>query len=76
MYQKKLRRNNFDLLLIGEGEKGPMFLSNTLIDSCIMIHYIAEENMSAVIVYMLSLQKKFQSITLKIDLNLVVKRTI
>ena len=46
-----------DLLLIGEGKK-TMFLSTISTDSCMIIHYIAEENIFVVIVYMLSLQKK------------------
>ena len=35
-----------------------MFLSKMSIDSCMMIHYIVEENIFVTIVYMLSLQKK------------------
>ena len=46
-------------LLIREGKKIITFLSIILIDSCMIIHYIAEENIFVVIVYMLSLQKKF-----------------
>ena len=41
-------------LLMGEGEKN-MFLSKISIDSCMIIHNIAEENVFVVIVYMLSL---------------------
>ena len=48
-----------DLLLIGEGEKNTMFLSKILIRSCMITHYIVEENIFVVIVYMLSLAKKF-----------------
>ena len=35
-----------------------MFLSQILIDSCIIIHYIVEEKIFVVIVYMHSLEKK------------------
>ena len=43
----------------GEGEKNTMFLSMISIDSCMIIHYIMEENIFVVIAYMLSLQKKY-----------------
>ena len=36
-----------------------MFLSKISINSCMIIHYILEENIFVVIAYMLSLQKKF-----------------
>ena len=39
---------NIDFLLIGEGEK--MFLSKNSIHSCMIIHYIVEENIFVVIV--------------------------
>ena len=59
MYQKKYcKEKHVDLLLIEEGEKSTIFLSMILIDSCMAIHYIVEENIFVVIVYMLSLQKK------------------
>ena len=48
-----------DLLLIGEREKNIKFLSKISVDSCMIIHYIVEENIFVVIVYMLPLQKKF-----------------
>ena len=47
-----------DLLLIGEGEKNSMFLSKILIHSCMIIHYIMEENISVVIVCKLLEQQK------------------
>ena len=54
MYQKKcFEEKHVDLLLIGEGDKDTMFLSMISIDSCIIIHYIAEENIFIVIIYML-----------------------
>ena len=58
--QKKCCKENFDLLLIREGEKKKtMFLSMILVDSCMITHYIVEENIFVVIVCMLSLEKKF-----------------
>ena len=58
--QKKCCKENFDLLLIREREKKKtMFLSMILVDSCMITHYIMEENIFVVIVYMLSLEKKF-----------------
>ena len=41
-----------------------------------MIHYIADEKISAVIACMLSLQKKFRSAILTIAFNLIVKKVI
>ena len=59
MYKKECcEEKHVGLLLIGEGEKNTMLLSMILIDSCMIIHYIAEENVFNDIVYMLSLQKK------------------
>ena len=43
------KEKHVDILLMGE------MIS---IDSCMIIHYIVEENIFAVIIYMLSLQKK------------------
>ena len=57
--KKCCKEKYVDVLLIGEGEKNTMFLSVISIDSGMIIHYIAEENIFVVIVYMLSLQKKF-----------------
>ena len=48
-----------DLLLKREGEKSTMFLSKALVHSGMIIHYIVEENIFVVIIYTLSLQKKF-----------------
>ena len=59
MYKKECcEEKHVGLLLIGEGEKITMFLSMILIGSCMITHYIAEENVFNAIVYMLSLQKK------------------
>ena len=57
--KKCCKEKHIDLLLIGEGEKNTTFLSMISIDSCMIIHYIAEESIFPVIVYMLSLQKKY-----------------
>ena len=61
MYQKKcFKENHVVLLLIGQGEnKKITYLSMISIDSCMIIHYITEENIFAVIVYMISSQKKY-----------------
>ena len=59
MYQNNFVEKNAHLLLIGEGEKNTMFLSKVLIRSCMIIHFIVEENIFVVIVYMLLLQKNF-----------------
>ena len=48
-----------DLLFLGEGEKNMMFLSKILILSCMIIHYIVEENIFVIIFYMPSFKKKF-----------------
>ena len=56
MYQNNFVEKNAHLLLIGEGEKNTMFLSKVLIRSCMIIHFIVEENIFVVIVYMLLLQ--------------------
>ena len=48
-----------DLLLKGEGKKKHYVLIKTLIQSCVIIHYIGEGTIFVVIVYMLLLQKKF-----------------
>ena len=57
--KKCSEENPIDWLLIKEGEKNTMFLSMISIDSCIIVHYIAEENNFVIMVYKLSLQKKF-----------------
>ena len=60
MYLKKcFEEKNVNLLLIGEEKKNAMLLSKTLIFSCMIIHYIVEENIFVVMVYTFSLQKKF-----------------
>ena len=41
-----------------------------------IIHYMAEKNIFVVIAYMLSLQKKFLRVILKIALKLLAKQTI
>ena len=46
-----------DLLLIGEERKSIMFLSKISIHSCVIIHYIVEENIFVVIVWKLSEQQ-------------------
>ena len=57
--KKYCEEKHVELILMGEGEKkNTMFFSMISIDPHIIIHYIAEENIFAVIVYMLSLQKK------------------
>ena len=53
-----------------------MFLSMISIDSCMIIHNIAEQNIFVVIVYMLSLQNKYYSDTLKITLNLMKNKRL
>ena len=61
IYESKrcCKEKHVDLFLIEEGEKNTRFLSVILIDSCMIIHYIVEGNLFVVIVYMLSLQKKY-----------------
>ena len=44
-----------DLLLIGKREKSTMFLLMNSIDSCMIIHYIGEDNIFVVILYMPSI---------------------
>ena len=53
-----------------------MFLSMISIDSFMIIHYFVEENIFVVIFYMLSLQKEFLSIILKIALKLMVSKQL
>ena len=50
-----LQTKHADLLLMGEGEKNITFLSMISIDSCMIV----EENIFVVVVYTLSLQKKY-----------------
>ena len=81
MYQKNVttKKKNVDLLFIGEGEKNPVFLSMTSIDSFMIIHYIAEEIFFVAIVYMFSLQKKSSYrliVILKIALKLMKKKQL
>ena len=54
--KKCCEEEHVDLLLTEEG-KNTMFLSMISIDSCMIIHYITEENIFVVVVYMLSLQE-------------------
>ena len=44
--------------------------------SCMIILYIAEENIFVVIVYMPSLQKTFESVILKIALKLMINKQL
>ena len=55
---KQCCEEKHDLLLIGEGQKNTMLLSKISIHACLIIHYIVEENIFVVIVYILLLQKK------------------
>ena len=48
--KKWCKEKHVDLLLIGEGENSNMFLSVILIDSCMIIYYIVEENIFIFIV--------------------------
>ena len=63
-------------LLIGEAEKNTIFLPKISIHLCMIIHDIIEENIFVVIVYVLSLQKKFQSDMLKIALKLMLNKEL
>ena len=74
--KKCSEENHVDLLLIGKGGKNTMFLSMISIDSCTIIHYMEEENIFVVIVYMLSVQKECESIILKIALKLMVNKRL
>ena len=53
-----------------------MFLSKISIHSCVIIHYILEETIFAVVVCQLSEQQKNHNVLLKIALKLMVKKTI
>ena len=54
MYQKKCCEDkHVALLLIGEENKSTMFLSKISIHSCMIIHYIVEENIFVVIAWKL-----------------------
>ena len=53
-----------------------MFLSKISIDSRMIIHYIVEENVLIVIVYILSLQRKFYIVILKIVLKLIINKEL
>ena len=57
--KKCCEEKHVDLLLIGGEGKDTMFLSKILILSCMIILYIAEENIFVVIVYKLLVQKKY-----------------
>ena len=57
--KKCCKEKRVDFLLIREEEENTMFLSMILIDCCMIIHYIVEESIFVVIVYMVSLQKKY-----------------
>ena len=69
MYEEK----HVELLLTGEGEKKHYVLINGF-NRLMYDHYIMEENIFVVIVYTLSLQKKYQNFILKIALKLMLKR--
>ena len=53
-----------------------MFLLQILIRASMSIHYILEKNIFAVIVYKLSVQKKYQNAILKAALELVVDKRL
>ena len=48
--KKYCEEKHVDLLLMGKGEKNTMSLSKVLTLSCMIIHYIVEENIFVVIV--------------------------
>ena len=56
--KKMLQRKTRCLIIDGRRRKNNIFLSMISIDSCMIIHYITQENIFVVIDYMLSLQKK------------------
>ena len=56
--KKMLQRKTRCLIIDGRRRKNNIFLSMISIDSCMIIHYITQENIFVVIAYMLSLQKK------------------
>ena len=56
--------------------KNTMFLPMILIDSCMIILYIMEENIFVVIVSILLLQKKKESVILKNALKLMVNKQL
>ena len=56
--------------------KNTMFLPMILIDSCMIILYIMEENIFVVIVSILSLQKKKECVILKNALKLMVNKQL
>ena len=62
--------------MTGEADKDTMFLSKILTRSCIMIHYIVEENICVVIVYKFLEQQKNWNILLKIDLKLMANKEL
>ena len=47
-----------------------------LTDSCMITHYIMEENIFVVIVYTLSLPKKYENVILNLVLNLIVNKLL
>ena len=55
MSKQCCEENHVDLLLIGKREKSTMFLPMNSIDSCMIIHYIGEENIFVVILYVPSI---------------------
>ena len=63
-----------DLLLLGEEGKNTLVLSKILIPSCIIIHYIVEENTFAFIIYKYLVQKKYQNVKLKAALKLMINK--
>ena len=77
IHQKKCCEEKYvDLLLIGKIEKNTMFLLTILIDSCMIIHYIVEENIFVFIFYTLSLEKKILKYHIKDCLKINGKETI
>ena len=72
--KKCCEERRVDLLLIGEKGRDTMFLLKISMHSCIIILYIMEKNVFAVIVYKLSVQKKKQYVILKIFLKSMVNK--
>ena len=59
MSKNCFEERHVDLLFIGEEKKNTMFLSEILINLCMVIHYIVEENIFAVIVCNLLAPKEY-----------------
>lgn len=74
MYQKSSVKENMLIYHFWENTlKRTMFLSKMLIHLHIIIHYMVEDNIFAVIVYSLLAQKKYEKGMLNIALKLMVK---